>query len=280
MGAEFQTGWRGISEHERGGGLQLAAERPGRAGRPKPRVHQASPRTRTSVTSTVHPGSLAGPGRPAHHDPLVRKNRLTRRVLRTSLQPAGFPLPWPGGSHGKDHFCQDSMRPRAHRRVRDQATAASRRGPGRQHPAVPAAVRRHLRRPGHDIHQQLRPAPIAHRRSVLHRHRLLHRRLRRHHRQDRDRSAGGHRADDRRPDHPRPGYQDHRRRGQTRPAAADHPEQHPDPERQAMNRADDDSADGGPPGGRLLRRKRRDVDGHRIRARSAIRNRSPRTTIE
>lgn len=33
MGAEFQTRWRGMSKHERGDGLQLAAERPGRAGR-------------------------------------------------------------------------------------------------------------------------------------------------------------------------------------------------------------------------------------------------------
>ena len=34
--------------------------------------------------------------------------------LRTGLHPAGSPLPWPSGSHGKDHLCQDSKRPRAH----------------------------------------------------------------------------------------------------------------------------------------------------------------------
>ena len=36
-----------------------------------------------------------------------------RRLLRTGRQPAGSPLPGLGGLKGKDHFCQDSMRPRA-----------------------------------------------------------------------------------------------------------------------------------------------------------------------
>ena len=36
-----------------------------------------------------------------------------RRLLRTGLQPAGSPLPGLSGLKGKDHFCQDSMRPRA-----------------------------------------------------------------------------------------------------------------------------------------------------------------------
>ena len=36
-----------------------------------------------------------------------------RRLLRTGRQPAGPALCWRSGLQGKDHFCQDSMRPRA-----------------------------------------------------------------------------------------------------------------------------------------------------------------------
>jgi hypothetical protein len=36
-----------------------------------------------------------------------------RRLLRTGLQPTGPPLPGLNGPTGKDHFCQDSIRPRA-----------------------------------------------------------------------------------------------------------------------------------------------------------------------
>ena len=36
-----------------------------------------------------------------------------RRLLRTGLQPAGSALSEGSGLDGKDHFCQDSMRPRA-----------------------------------------------------------------------------------------------------------------------------------------------------------------------
>jgi hypothetical protein len=36
-----------------------------------------------------------------------------RRLLRTVLQPGGPALPGQSGLKGKDHFCQDSMRPRA-----------------------------------------------------------------------------------------------------------------------------------------------------------------------
>ena len=36
-----------------------------------------------------------------------------RRLLRTGLQPAGPALSGRGGLRGKDHFCQDSRRPRA-----------------------------------------------------------------------------------------------------------------------------------------------------------------------
>ena len=41
------------------------------------------------------------------------ENRLMRRLLRTGRQPGGSPLFWLDGLKGKDHFCQDSMRPRA-----------------------------------------------------------------------------------------------------------------------------------------------------------------------
>ena len=92
---------------------------------------------------------------------------------------------------------------------------------GTQRPVFSAAFRQHLRRPGRDIGQQLRRLPVAYRRSVLHRHRVFHRRVRRHHRQDRDRAAGGHRADDHRPDHPRARHQGHRGCGKARPGRQD-----------------------------------------------------------
>ena len=56
---------------------------------------------------------LAQPGAGATICPLASENRLMRRFLRTDLQPAGLPLSWRGGLKGKDHFCQDSRRPRA-----------------------------------------------------------------------------------------------------------------------------------------------------------------------
>ena len=36
-----------------------------------------------------------------------------RRLLPTGRHPSGLPLSWSAALTGKDHFCQDSRRPRA-----------------------------------------------------------------------------------------------------------------------------------------------------------------------
>src|SRR6266536_4462006 len=59
-----------------------------------PRVHQASPRMRTSVSSTSHRGSLPSPRSEEHTSELQSENRLIRRLLLTGLQPAWLPLSW------------------------------------------------------------------------------------------------------------------------------------------------------------------------------------------
>jgi len=58
-----------------------------------PRAHQSSPRVRNSVSSTAHPGPWPGPGTYALDGPLSGENRLIRRCLLTTCQPAGSPLP-------------------------------------------------------------------------------------------------------------------------------------------------------------------------------------------
>jgi hypothetical protein len=44
---------------------------------------------------------------------LAHQNRLIRRLLRTGRQPAGPALCRLSGQKGNDHFCQDSICPRA-----------------------------------------------------------------------------------------------------------------------------------------------------------------------
>ena len=65
------------------------------------------------MSSTCAPRLPPSPAPRAEIGPLASENRLMHRLLRTGLQPAGSALSWPGGLKGKDHFCQDSMRPRA-----------------------------------------------------------------------------------------------------------------------------------------------------------------------
>ena len=56
-----------------------------------PGVHQSWPQVQTSVSSTSHLGSPPSPGPHATTAPLASENRLIRRLLRTSRQPAGRP---------------------------------------------------------------------------------------------------------------------------------------------------------------------------------------------
>ena len=111
--AGFHTTGQGLGEHERGGGLEFAAEQIGGAGRLEPQGPPVLATVWTSVSSTSHRGSWPSPGARATICPLASENRLMRRLLRTGLQPAASPLSGRSGLKGKDHFCQDSMRPRA-----------------------------------------------------------------------------------------------------------------------------------------------------------------------
>jgi len=93
-------------------------------------------------------------------------------------------------------------------------------GRGHQHPAVPAAVRRDIRRPGDPVRQQLHRAAEPYRLAVFHGNRVRYGRVRRYHRQERDRPARGYRADGRRPRRHRCCDQGPCGRGKAGPAAA------------------------------------------------------------
>jgi hypothetical protein len=75
------------------------------------KVHQASPCLWTSVSSTKHPGSSPGSKGRAWICPAADENRLIRLCTRTQLAAAA--PPWLSAPLGKDHFCQNSVRPRA-----------------------------------------------------------------------------------------------------------------------------------------------------------------------
>ena len=113
IGAGFDTAGQGVGEHERGGGLEFAAEQIGGAAPSNPSDHQSWPRVRTSVSSASHRGCWLSPAVGSAISRRGDENWLMRRLLVTRLQPAGSPLSWLRGLTGKDHFCQDSIRPRA-----------------------------------------------------------------------------------------------------------------------------------------------------------------------
>jgi hypothetical protein len=111
--AGFHTTGQGVGEHERGGGLEFAAEQIGGAGRLEaqgPPVLAAG----ADLGEFHHaPRCWPGPGPRAATGPLASGNRLMRCVLRTGCQPGWSPISARGGMQGKDHFCQAWMRPRA-----------------------------------------------------------------------------------------------------------------------------------------------------------------------
>ena len=111
--AGFHASGQGLGEHERGGGLEFAAEQAGGAGR----LESQGPPVLATGTDLgefhLAPRRWPSPAARATICPLASENRQIRRLLRTGLQPAGSPLSRLGGLKGNDHFCQDSMRPRA-----------------------------------------------------------------------------------------------------------------------------------------------------------------------
>jgi hypothetical protein len=116
---------QGLGEHQRGGALQHAAKQVGGPVASNPRDRQVWMPELTSVSSTVHDGSMARPGMPAMIRPLASRNWLIRRLLRTTDQADDSASYGPSGPNGNDHFRQDSRRPRAARCIEDSRTAVA-----------------------------------------------------------------------------------------------------------------------------------------------------------